>query len=146
MKKIAANDPLGHLSLANTAWVTSKKYLYLSSLALPLVPILSAYIALKSGNGAWFWLFVVFFYLIFPFIDHLMGDDPANPNEDLFRRVIEGSILCKTYVFCYSYALGGGICNVLCCCEERAVMGLVQHLGRRSFPRPCKWLGLGSRT
>lgn len=99
MKKIAANDPLGHLSLANTAWVTSKKYLYLSSLALPLVPILSAYIALKSGNGAWFWLFVVFFYLIFPFIDHLMGDDPANPNEHLSAELSKDRYYVKLMYF-----------------------------------------------
>lgn len=66
----------------NQGWIHAKKYLYLTSLVLPALPIASAATAHLTGNGLWFWIFVVGFYFVLPPLDHLLGEDPANPSGD----------------------------------------------------------------
>ncbi|WP_232787324.1 alkane 1-monooxygenase [Spongiibacter nanhainus] len=85
LHSVSASDSNGgtKLSLANMAWISSKKYLYLLSLVIPLIPIAAGGLAMETGNGLWFWSLVIFVYFLFPFADYLMGEDPANPDESL---------------------------------------------------------------
>jgi len=66
----------------DNSWIAIKKHLYLLSILLPAVPVLSAFIAVKSGNGIWLWFSIIFFYFILPLGDHVFGEDNANPDEE----------------------------------------------------------------
>lgn len=74
-------------SVFSQRWVHAKKYLYLTSLVLPSLPIAAAAAAHLTGNGLWLWLFVAAFYFILPPLDHLLGEDPANPADDTAEQL-----------------------------------------------------------
>ena len=71
----------------NTAWILNKHYWYLLSLALPLVPLASAYLAIATDQGAWLWFTVVFMYAFLPAADHFFGNDDANPDDELVEQL-----------------------------------------------------------
>jgi len=71
----------------DTAWVLSKRYLYLISFVLPLAPLVSAYLAIETGYEVWLWFTVAVLYAILPAVDYMLGVDPANPSEELEERI-----------------------------------------------------------
>jgi len=71
----------------DSSWIKSKRYWYLTSMILPGVPILSAYIASQTGNGLWLWSMFIVLYAILPLLDHLSGLDAANPSDELMDEL-----------------------------------------------------------
>ena len=71
----------------DSSWISSKRYWYLTSMILPGIPILSAYIASETDNGLWLWSMFVVLYTILPLLDHFSGTDSANPNEELMEEL-----------------------------------------------------------
>lgn len=63
-------------------WFSLKKYLFLTNLIAPLIPMLTAYLAYSSGHGEWFWLTVFVFYIGIASADLVFGKDDINPNSE----------------------------------------------------------------
>ncbi len=71
-----------HESFKLTSWVVSKRYWYWLSVLLPAIPLISAGLAIASGNGLWLWFTVIYMYAILPLADLLFGTDDANPSAE----------------------------------------------------------------
>ena len=99
-------------------WLRTKRYLFLTAPAVPLLLPLSAWLAYTQGNGAWFWLPCVFLFVIVPVLDTLFGDDPANPGagdvaelaaDPWYRRVLFVAVITHWLaVMASAAALAGG--------------------------------------
>jgi alkane 1-monooxygenase len=72
---------------SGSAWIRNKRYWYLLAIVTPFIPLGSAYMALETGQGAWFWFTIVFLYGMLPLADHLFGEDKANPDETLVQEL-----------------------------------------------------------
>ena len=62
-------------------WIKHKRYWYLSSLLLALLPLGSAALAVHFQQGAWLWSVVPITYFVLPLLDQCFGRDHANPSE-----------------------------------------------------------------
>ncbi len=71
----------------DSGWIKSKRYLYWTSMVLPGVPILSAFLASETGNGLWLWSLLFAWYAILPVLDHFLGLDSANPSDELVEEL-----------------------------------------------------------
>jgi len=71
----------------DSSWIKSKKYWYLTSMILPGIPIVSAYLSLETGSGLWLWAMFVVLYALLPLFDHISGLDAANPSEELMAEL-----------------------------------------------------------
>jgi len=63
-------------------WLKHKRYWYLTSLILPTLPLLSAFLAVYFQEGAWLWLVVPVGYIVVPALDAIFGKDFANPSDE----------------------------------------------------------------
>jgi len=72
---------------SQTMWINSKRYWYLTSFILPLIPLVSAYFAVVTDAGLWMWSGVLVLYVILPIIDHFSGLDSSNPSEELIEEI-----------------------------------------------------------
>lgn len=79
---------LHHLAMATNmleidSWTDRRRYWWLASLLLPMLPL--AGIAAWAGGGGegWLWLTAVVLYGVVPLADHLLGEDATNPPEAL---------------------------------------------------------------
>lgn len=70
-----------------TSWITLKKYCYLTSLILPLAPILCCYQAVQTGNGLWLWGTILFWNFGIVLLDLIFSDDEANPTEAMVETL-----------------------------------------------------------
>jgi len=70
-----------------STWMATKKYWYLLSFIFPVLPILSGYYAVETGNGIWLWMTVTFFYGGVTLLDKYFGDDDANPNDEMVEEI-----------------------------------------------------------
>ena len=82
---LASEQLMGPTSFST--WIATKKYWYVLSFIIPLLPILSAYMAVQSGSGAWLWATVAFFYGGITLADKYFGNDDANPSDDLVEEI-----------------------------------------------------------
>ena len=82
--EVAASTPV---SDQDSAWIKSKRYWYLTSIALPAIPLVSAFFAVQTGYGLLLWFTVAVMYAILPFIDYLAGVDRANPSDELVEEL-----------------------------------------------------------
>jgi alkane 1-monooxygenase len=64
-----------------------KRYLWMSSLLMPLFPLLG--IALYFLNGSQWWLAfpLVFSYVVIPVLDYVFGSDENNPPEEIVPQL-----------------------------------------------------------
>src|SRR5450830_1371076 len=67
-------------------WLNNKRYWYLTSLLLPTLPLLSAFLAVHFEQGAWLWLVVPVGYVLVPLLDSIVGKDHANPSVDQLKN------------------------------------------------------------
>jgi len=77
------------MSVAGTTWRDPKRYAWPLVPLWILTPVLSIYLALVTGQAAWYWLTVVLTYLVFPILDFdaLIGRDTRNPPEGAVPRL-----------------------------------------------------------
>jgi alkane 1-monooxygenase len=71
------------MDIAVTAWHDTKRPLWPLALVVPALPFLSLLIAAASGSAWAWWLTPVVILGVIPLIDLWIGDDRANPPEDL---------------------------------------------------------------
>lgn len=64
-----------------TAYRDRKRYGWLLSLLMPLLPLAAIALAESSGWRGWLWFPVVFIYALVPALDWLVGADRSNPPE-----------------------------------------------------------------
>ena len=81
--EVAASTPVND----DSAWIKSKRYWYLTSIALPAIPLVSAFFAVQTGYGLLLWFMVAVMYAILPFIDYLAGIDRSNPSDELVEEL-----------------------------------------------------------
>jgi len=88
-----------------------KRYVWVMSLLVPCSVLLGPVLMLRTGDARMLWIQVVFFYLVIPLIDLLLGEDRSNPPEsavpaleaDRYYRWITYllvPILWLSFVFC----------------------------------------------
>lgn len=66
----------------NTSWFELKKYFYFANFTGPFLPMFAAYQVYSSGNGQWFWLTVITFYIVIALLDLILGKDEINPDQE----------------------------------------------------------------
>jgi len=78
------------------SYTDRRRWLWSLSLFWPLMPAISCWLFLKSGEAAWVWGTLAVWYGIVPVVDHLLPTDASNPPEevvpqleaDLYYRVL----------------------------------------------------------
>lgn len=91
---MTASIPAGTTGTA--PYVDRKRYAWLFSVIAPLAAPAGPYLYLQTGQAAWLWVFLAFFYVGMPLLDWLLGEDRSNPPEsavpaleaDQYYRVI----------------------------------------------------------
>src|SRR5262245_25838552 len=72
---------------APITYTDKKRWLWLASLAMPLLP-LGAMAATRATGSEWFLLApLVFLYIVVPVLDALVGEDTSNPPEELVGQL-----------------------------------------------------------
>jgi alkane 1-monooxygenase len=85
MKTYTLNHPIKGL----INYTDKKRYLWLSSIFYPLVPLVFIYYYLQSGNEAILAFPLITGYVIFPLLDWLIGSDSSNPPEEIVPQLEE---------------------------------------------------------
>jgi len=70
-------------------WRDPKRYLWLLALAVPTLPFQAAGLVALTGAGALWWWGPVFAFVLLPVLDHLTGEDSANPPEEVMPRLAD---------------------------------------------------------
>ena len=78
----SAHVPSPARALPLRRWLRTKRSLYLTAPAIPLLLPLAAWLAQAHGHGGWFWMPAAFLFAVVPVLDTLLGEDPANPEPD----------------------------------------------------------------
>ncbi|MCB1977994.1 MAG: alkane 1-monooxygenase, partial [Burkholderiaceae bacterium] len=63
------------------AYRDRKRWAWLLSIAVPMVVLVGPLLMLRSNDPRLLWVPVVFFYLVAPLLDWLLGEDRSNPPE-----------------------------------------------------------------
>jgi alkane 1-monooxygenase len=73
---------------ATTApWVDGKRWLWLTSPALPLIGVLSVLAVMYGAHGAWLFALPVIFYVLAPALDWLIGEDRVNAPDSAVSQL-----------------------------------------------------------
>jgi len=67
---------------ANANWFERKKFYYFANFVGPFLPLWVAWKVFETGNGQWFWLTVITFYIGVAIFDLISGKDEINPNDE----------------------------------------------------------------
>ena len=62
-------------------WVDGKRWLWMTSPALPAIGAASVLAVMAGGSGLWLWTLPVIFYVLAPLLDWLIGEDRVNAPE-----------------------------------------------------------------
>ena len=85
MKTYSLNHPTKGL----INYTDKKRYLWLSSIFYPLVPLVFIYYYLQTGNEVILALPLTIGYVIFPLLDWAIGSDSSNPPEEIVPQLEE---------------------------------------------------------
>ena len=103
----------------DVTWSDPKRYLWLLGLIVPLAPFLAWALVEVTGFGFLWWFGPALVFLIFPFLDQVIGKDSSNPPDSVLKWLEEDKYYrwC-TYLFipiqyaglvfaCWIWAYGG---------------------------------------
>ena len=76
-----------HPELGDISYQDKKRYLWLSSFLLPLVPLAGIALYWSTGSEWWFLLPFIFLYFGSPALDWLIGTDSDNPPEEVVPQL-----------------------------------------------------------
>lgn len=68
-------------------WTDRKKGLWTLGLVAPAIPLIAWALVEASGSGLFWWFGPVFFYVLIPILDYLVGEDESNPPEELVGQI-----------------------------------------------------------
>ncbi|KZX83427.1 alkane 1-monooxygenase [Oleiphilus sp. HI0009] len=71
------------ISPTGEVYVDKKRHFWLVSFMVPLLAVAGPLLYMLSPNDVFLWLFIAFWYLLFPVIDYFMGEDTSNPPESV---------------------------------------------------------------
>jgi alkane 1-monooxygenase len=71
----------------SVSYVDRKRQLWIASLAMPLIPLAGIALYLATGSQLWFLTPLVFFYVLIPLADIIVGNDQNNPPEELVPQL-----------------------------------------------------------
>lgn len=69
------------------SYVDKKRHAWLMSLLIPLLAIAGPLLYQQYQHTALLWVFIVFWYCVFPVIDLVMGEDNSNPPESVIPQL-----------------------------------------------------------
>ena len=64
-----------------------RRWLWSLSLAWPLMPVAACWLAVSSGQPAWFWATLVVWYVAVPVLDHGLPMDASNPPQEVMEQL-----------------------------------------------------------
>ena len=73
---------LNHSEKGVISYTDRRRYLWVSSIFCPLIPLLFVYLFLQSGNELILAIPLLIGYVLFPLLDWLIGSDTNNPSEE----------------------------------------------------------------
>jgi len=94
--------------LPNGIFVDHGRFKWLLVPLWVLSPAISIYLALNSGNTAWYWFTFAFLYVAFPVLDAVLGEDGSNPpesaedilaNDPYYKLVLAATVPCHYITF-----------------------------------------------
>jgi alkane 1-monooxygenase len=93
---------------AQAGWRDSKRYLWLYTLYVPLLPILGYALARRTGHDGWWWMPLAVVFVVIPALDLLGRTDDENPPEDLVPE-LESQLYYRIVTFAYLPLMAGGV-------------------------------------
>ncbi len=68
----------------------TKRYLWVLSLTVPLMPVIAVWLYFATGGHAWVTLLpIVYSYIFIPMLDLLMGEDHSNPPPEVVEQMAD---------------------------------------------------------
>lgn len=68
-------------------YIDRKRWLWLLSVAYPLVPLIAVWLHRQSGIEAWFLLPLAVNFIVAPLLDWIIGEDYSNPPEEVVMQL-----------------------------------------------------------
>lgn len=92
-------------------YTDKKRHMWLVSMLIPFMAIAGPLLYAEFNQEIFLWLFIIFWYVLFPIIDFFMGEDSSNPPESVvplleadpyYRAVtlLQVPIVIGTFIFC----------------------------------------------
>jgi len=92
-------------------YVDKKRHLWLVSMLIPAMAVTGPLLFMEYGHEAFLWMFIAFWYCLFPVFDFFFGEDTSNPPEsvvpqleaDPYYRAItllQVPVVIATFIFC----------------------------------------------
>ncbi|MDP5071891.1 MAG: alkane 1-monooxygenase, partial [Congregibacter sp.] len=72
---------------APISYTDRRRWLWSLSLFWPVMPAISCWLFMDTGNVAWFWGTLVVWYCLVPVVDHLLPTDSSNPPEEVVPQL-----------------------------------------------------------
>ncbi|MEE4147002.1 MAG: alkane 1-monooxygenase [Halieaceae bacterium] len=72
---------------STVTYTDRRRWLWSLSLFWPTMPVLSCWLAISSGNVAWYWATLAVWYVLVPIIDHLLPVDASNPPPEVVKQL-----------------------------------------------------------
>ncbi len=93
---------------ARREWRDGKRYLWLFTLWVPLLPLVGFGITRRTGNDGWWWLPLIVVFGLIPVLDALGRSDDSNPPEELVGT-LERQRYYRWVTFAYLPLMTGGV-------------------------------------
>ncbi|REL29264.1 alkane 1-monooxygenase [Thalassotalea euphylliae] len=79
----------GHTFVADNGevYIDKKRYMWLLSLLTPLIAVVGPLLFMRYESEWYLWIFLPIWYLAFPLMDFLMGEDTSNPPESVIPKL-----------------------------------------------------------
>jgi alkane 1-monooxygenase len=75
------------ISPSGETYVDKKRHAWMVSFLIPGLAVAGPLLYNQTHNEAFLWMFIAFWYLLFPVIDFFMGEDTSNPPEDVVPQL-----------------------------------------------------------
>ena len=72
---------------STVTYTDRRRWLWSLSLFWPIMPVISCWLAISSGQVAWYWGTLAVWYGLVPVIDHLLPTDSSNPPPEVVEQL-----------------------------------------------------------
>jgi alkane 1-monooxygenase len=92
-------------------YVDKKRHMWMVSMLIPVLAVAGPLLYSHYQNEVFLWMFIIFWYAVFPVIDYFMGEDTSNPPESVvpqleadpyyrYITMLQVPIVIATFIFC----------------------------------------------
>ena len=80
---------LGHTFVADNGevYIDKKRYMWLLSLLTPMIAVAGPLLFIEFGSEWFLWIYLPIWYVLFPLLDALLGEDSSNPPESVIEQL-----------------------------------------------------------